>query len=188
MNPPRIFASIGHTTAQPNIRLCSSPIQPWAKHNKVAPMPVKAAPTTNPSSGENQAITPTAKIMRTIAGPPINNSCRHNAYRPCLDRQNGQIFAAPLIFSAQKGQILVCSFSAINFSRFLPRLQRWRVKAGAGGGSFGIKYQSAKYNNTPGNAALKMRSQNPNYAQRDDDHPKCFASPPQTPAIRRSFM
>lgn len=45
--PPRIFASIGHATGQPDIRLCSRPIQPWAKHKKVAPMPVKAAPTTN---------------------------------------------------------------------------------------------------------------------------------------------
>src|SRR5208282_6704668 len=45
MDPPRIFSSIGHHTGEPYIRLCSGAIQCCAKHNKVTPMPGKAAAT-----------------------------------------------------------------------------------------------------------------------------------------------
>jgi hypothetical protein len=59
-------------------------------------------------------------------------------------------------------------------------------KLGAGGGSFGSKYQSARYKKMPGNAALKSVPKTQTTRSFDDGRSKCFANPPQTPAIRRS--
>ncbi len=59
-------------------------------------------------------------------------------------------------------------------------------KAGAGGGSSGNKYQSARYRKIPGNAALKSVPNTQTTRNRDDGNSKCFASPPQTPAMSRS--
>jgi hypothetical protein len=67
-------------------------------------------------------------------------------------------------------------------------------KLGAGGGSSGSKYQSARYNKTPGNAALNSVPKTQTTRSFDDGRSKCFANPPQTPAIwwssyeRQSFM
>jgi hypothetical protein len=67
-------------------------------------------------------------------------------------------------------------------------------KLGAGGGSSGSKYQSARYNKTPGNAALKSVPKTQTTRSREDGSSKCLANPPQTPAIwwssceRHSFM
>ena len=67
-------------------------------------------------------------------------------------------------------------------------------KPGVGGGSSGSKYQSARYRKMPGNAALKSVPKTQTTRSFDDGSSKCFASPPQTPAIwwssceRHSFI
>ena len=113
----------------------------------------------------------------------------------CQYRQCGQTTAAALIVSAQCGQTLVCSFSAIKLHvAFFHGCNTAGSKLGAGGGSSGSKYQSARYNNTPGNAALKSVPKTQTTRSFDDGTSKCFANPPQTPAIwwssceRQSFI
>jgi hypothetical protein len=59
-------------------------------------------------------------------------------------------------------------------------------KLGTVGGSSGSKYQSARYNKTPGNAALKSVPKTQTTRNFEDGRSKCFASPPQTPASWRS--
>jgi len=67
-------------------------------------------------------------------------------------------------------------------------------KLGAGGGSSGSKYQSARYKKMPGNATLKSVPKTQTTRSFDDGSSKCFANPPQTPAIwwssceRQSFI
>jgi hypothetical protein len=55
-----------------------------------------------------------------------------------------------------------------------------------GAASSGIKYHSAKYRKMPGNAALKKLPTTHTTRNREEGQAKCFASPPQTPAIRLS--
>ena|SRR5208282_3169546 len=93
----------------------------------------KLRPPTPFSSGTSQEITTIVVTITTKTGTPKSSSCRNNACRTCFERQNGQTFAATLIVSAQNGQTLVCSFSAItSSSRLLPRLQHGGFKAGGG--------------------------------------------------------
>ena len=98
--------------------------------------PAKLRPPVPPSSGKKHAMTVIAVIMSTVDGRAINNSCRHKTYRPCFERQKGQTFAAALIVSAQCGQTLVGSFSAMASKLLFPRLQRRRLKSGHRRGIF----------------------------------------------------
>ncbi len=146
LDPPRVFASIGHNTCQPVVGLRSSAIQGCAQHDEIIPMSGKTAAThaffirrkhdnySNRYNDENRSWSADQQLLSPQCIATLLRAAERTNLCRCFDR-----------FGTKRADFVWYAVSHnLPHVAFFHGCNGGGSNAGIGGGAFGIRNQSPK--------------------------------------------